>query len=172
MSVGDRLRLLREKLRMSQEEFAPLLGLKQGPYSRRETDRRDPKPGELRLAADLTDSPGPVYRWLREGGEMPAFHSIPSSAASGRGEAVSGATPPENTAAGRMYRDLLQLKQDGMSVVDMTYVLSRFRKMLEEERSEDELRRDREHATHRKPSEAMPSAGDGEPTLPRVSGEY
>ena len=86
--AGNRLQLLREALGITQAEMAAAVRVRRQATvsdweNPKDTDRDHPvPPGALRLAADLCHNDREVFRWLEEGGTMPAILRISSPAPS------------------------------------------------------------------------------------------
>lgn len=78
---GQRLQAYRKALRLSQMRLTAVMHVGQDTVSNWETGKVEPDRGALRLAADLCVNDRTVYRWLVEGGRMPALLPLLSGAA-------------------------------------------------------------------------------------------
>lgn len=85
MSLGARIRELRETLGVSQGRWGEELGVRQATISAWENGRAEPHPRNLRRVAETTGDPGAVLAWLRNGGPTP--RAVAPGAVSGRGRA-------------------------------------------------------------------------------------
>lgn len=77
--VANRVRQLREALRLSQTAFAARVDSTQPTVSDWERAKTTPDRGQLRLIADLVKDDRRVFRWLEQGGVTPdliAFDSV------------------------------------------------------------------------------------------------
>ena len=68
MTIGERIKLLREQLRMKQQEFSKKIGISRSYLAELEKNKYEPPDRILRL---ISHTFGVSYRWLKEGeGEM------------------------------------------------------------------------------------------------------
>ena len=66
-TVGERIRLLRQRLDYSQKDLANHLNIRSATVSTWENDHSAPSIGTLRLISDLTENPNRAYLWLQHG---------------------------------------------------------------------------------------------------------